>query len=93
MKKDNQILKEVLERINPSKEELNSIDKFLKDFVLNLEKKLHANKANAQVFIGGSFAKNTMIKVTRAYIPTSVRLILGRSLRKLLKREIKVLNI
>jgi hypothetical protein len=38
-------------------------------------------------------AKNTMIKVTRAYIPTSVRLILGRSLKKLFKREIKVLNI
>jgi hypothetical protein len=38
-------------------------------------------------------AKNTIIKVTRAYIPTIVRLILGRSLRKLFKREIKVLNI
>jgi hypothetical protein len=38
-------------------------------------------------------AKNTRIKVTRAYIPTSVRLILGRSLKKLFKREIKVLNI
>ena len=60
MNKVNLILKEVLVKINPSKEELNSIDKFLKNFINIFGKEL--KKINAEVFVGGSFAKKTLIK-------------------------------
>ena len=58
----NSILKEALNKVNPSKEELNSIGKFVKDFILKLEKKLRGKRISAEVFVGGSFAKKTMIK-------------------------------
>ncbi len=61
-KKTGDILKKVLNGINPSEEELKSINQFLKDFISNLEKKLRAARINAEVFVGGSFAKKTMIK-------------------------------
>jgi tRNA nucleotidyltransferase (CCA-adding enzyme) len=69
----NTILKEVLARVNPSGEELNSIDKFLKSFISELEKKLKELKADAEVFIGGSFAKKTMIKKGQYDIDIFVR--------------------
>ena len=63
MKKNiNQILKNVLDKINPSKEELDSMNKSVKIFISELEKKLKTAKINAEVFVGGSFAKKTMIK-------------------------------
>jgi len=58
----NQILKEVLKRINPSEEELSSMNKFLKDFLNSFEKKVKEKKIDAQIFVGGSFAKKTLIK-------------------------------
>jgi tRNA CCA-adding enzyme len=58
----NLILKEVLNRINPSKEDLDYINKFVKEFIISFEKKLKSKKIEAQVFVGGSFAKKTMIK-------------------------------
>jgi tRNA nucleotidyltransferase (CCA-adding enzyme) len=60
--KVNEILKEVLLNVNPPKEDINSIDKFLKIFIPEIEKKLKGMRINAQVFIGGSYAKKTMIK-------------------------------
>jgi len=56
------ILKEVLEKVNPPKEDLDLIEDSLKKFVENLKKRLKKHKVNAQVFIGGSFAKGTVIK-------------------------------
>lgn len=61
-KKINFILAEVLERVEPSKEELDIINNSLKEFLENFEKKLRFLKINAEVFVGGSFAKNTVIK-------------------------------
>jgi len=69
----NQVLKEALKKINPSKEELGSIDKFLKNFISKLEKRLHASRINAEVFVGGSFAKKTMIKKGQYDIDVFVR--------------------
>jgi len=60
--KINQILKEVLNKINPSKEEIKHIENFLKNFINLFEKKLKDKKIDAQVFVGGSFAKKTLIK-------------------------------
>ncbi|MCK9568205.1 nucleotidyltransferase domain-containing protein [Candidatus Pacearchaeota archaeon] len=62
MKKNNEILKEVLKEINPHEEEVNSIWKIVKEFKVLAEKKIKKNKIDAEIFVGGSFAKNTMIK-------------------------------
>lgn len=62
MKNTNQILKEVLERVKPSKEELRDIENLLEDFIKKLRKNIRAKKINAEIFIGGSFAKSTVIR-------------------------------
>lgn len=58
----NSVLKEVLGRIEPSGEELKDIEKSLEGFRKKVEKRLKAKKVNVEVFVGGSFAKKTMIK-------------------------------
>ncbi|MCL5018184.1 MAG: nucleotidyltransferase domain-containing protein [Candidatus Pacearchaeota archaeon] len=58
----NKILNDVLMNINPSKEELNSIEKFLKNFISETEKKFRVLKIDAEIFVGGSFAKKTLTK-------------------------------
>lgn len=62
MKKSDAVLKEVLERIKPPKEDLQYINKNLKDFTEKLKNSLNKNKINAEVFVGGSYAKKTLIK-------------------------------
>ena len=61
-KKINLVLKEVLEKVEPPKEDLELIENSLKDFLERFEKKLKSLRINAEVFVGGSFAKNTVIK-------------------------------
>ncbi len=69
----NSILKEALGRINPAKEELNSIDKYLKQFISQFEKKIKSSGISAEVFVGGSFAKKTLIKKGQYDIDIFVR--------------------
>jgi tRNA nucleotidyltransferase (CCA-adding enzyme) len=57
-----QILKEVLIKVNPSEEEVSSINKFLKELIPAVEAELKKMKIIAKPFVGGSFAKRTMIK-------------------------------
>jgi len=61
-KKINLVLKEVLEKVEPPKEDLELIENSLKDFLKRFEKELKSLRINAEVFVGGSFAKNTVIK-------------------------------
>lgn len=61
-KKINSVLKEVIEKINPSKEDLKFIKENLEEFKKKLERKIKENRINAIVFVGGSFAKGTLIK-------------------------------
>lgn len=56
------IFSNVLEKINPSKEELNSIKKVTKEFKESLELEIKKLNIEADVFVGGSFAKGTLIK-------------------------------
>jgi len=56
------ILKEILEEIEPSKKEKEEIGLILKDFVRNLNKILKQKKVKAEIFVGGSYAKKTIIK-------------------------------
>lgn len=62
MNKINSVIKEVLTLAKPSKEELKEIGKTLEEFLGKLEETRKRNKINAEVFVGGSFAKNTIIK-------------------------------
>ncbi|HTY44186.1 MAG TPA: nucleotidyltransferase domain-containing protein [Patescibacteria group bacterium] len=60
--KVNQILKEVLEEVEPSKEELKIINENLKKFIEDVRKKIKKSGIEAEVFVGGSFAKGTVIR-------------------------------
>ncbi len=62
VKKFNSILKEVLKKVKPDKKDLEIIETSLKKFVDYSERKLKSMKLDAQVFVGGSYAKKTMIK-------------------------------
>ncbi|MAG78828.1 hypothetical protein CMI40_00430 [Candidatus Pacearchaeota archaeon] len=61
-KKSESILKEVLEKITPSRKELDNIKSNLKEFLKKLEKRIKVLKINAEIFVGGSLAKNTLIR-------------------------------
>lgn len=62
MKKISPILKQVLEKVEPSKKELDIINDSLKEFLEKFKKKLKNLKIDAEIFVGGSFAKKTVIK-------------------------------
>ncbi len=73
MSKINLVLKEVLKQIEPSKKELGDIKASLKKFLINLEKRKKDMKINAEIFVGGSFAKNTLIRKGQYDIDVFVR--------------------
>lgn len=60
-----EVLKKVLEKIQPSEKELKQTNEIVKDFNLKLENALKSLKLNAEVFVGGSLAKKTLIKKDR----------------------------
>jgi len=61
-KKINAIRKLVLEKINPSKKDLRFLEDSVKEFKKNIETQLKKQKISAEIFVGGSFAKKTIIK-------------------------------
>jgi len=58
----NSILREVFKNVEPSEKELKFIDDSLGTFLEKLEKNVKKSKLVLDVFVGGSFAKGTMIK-------------------------------
>ena len=62
MKKNENILKEILEKSNPSQEDIKHIKKNVKEFCDKIKKEIKKRKINAEIFVGGSFAKGTVIK-------------------------------
>lgn len=58
----NKIIKEQVLLIKPEKETVDKIKSVSNKFVLDLKKKLKQKKIKADVFIGGSLAKNTLVK-------------------------------
>lgn len=62
MKKTNIIFKEVVEEFRPEKSEIKEIDEKLKDFLSKIRSEIKRSKLNAEVFVGGSYAKDTMMK-------------------------------
>lgn len=73
MKKTEKILKEVLEKSNPSEEDLNNIKKNVNSFCEDIKKNLDILKINAEIFVGGSFAKGTVIKKDKYDVDVFVR--------------------
>jgi len=61
-KKVDDILKEVLERVEPSEQDLEEINKALKQFKEKIWEQIKKYKLDAVLFEGGSFAKKTIIK-------------------------------
>lgn len=95
----NFVLKKVLEKINPSEEELKEIEKKLKEFLVKLRKRIKASKLDVEVFVGGSFAKKTIIKkkeydvdiflrFDKKYKDEEISKLTGKILRNISKRKI-----
>lgn len=72
-KKHKEVLEKALKKIKPSELELIDIKKNLDDFLIKLKKSIKKNKINADIFIGGSFSKNTLIKKGKYDIDIFVR--------------------
>lgn len=73
MKKCDGILKEVLERLEPTKADLKEINDFVKNFSNTFKENLKKLNIDAEVFIGGSFAKGTAIKKEKYDVDIFVR--------------------
>jgi len=73
MKKINQILLEQLKIIKPDKETSDKISDSANKIVKELNSKLKSKKIKAEVFIGGSLAKNTMVKKDKYDVDIFVR--------------------
>jgi tRNA nucleotidyltransferase (CCA-adding enzyme) len=67
------ILKKQLLIVSPSKEELDIIEVRTDKLVSQIKENLFKNKLKAEVFIGGSFAKNTLIKKNKYDVDIFVR--------------------
>ena len=73
MKKNENILKEILEKSNPSEEDIKHIKKNVKEFCDKIKKEIKKRKINAEIFVGGSFAKGTVIKKDHYDVDVFVR--------------------
>jgi len=69
----NQILKKQIELVKPDKETLGRIEKTSDEFVENLKKKLKSKNICADVFIGGSLAKKTIVRKNKYDVDIFVR--------------------
>ena len=61
-KKINLILQQALERVIPPKEDLEEINNSSKEILEKLNKRIKKSGIKAELFVGGSFAKKTLIK-------------------------------
>ncbi len=73
MNKIDSILQEVLKQIEPPKEDLKIIENSLKDILERIKQKIKKLKINAEIFVGGSFAKNTVIKKDKYDVDVFIR--------------------
>ncbi|MDP3991979.1 MAG: nucleotidyltransferase domain-containing protein [Nanoarchaeota archaeon] len=56
------VLKDVLSEVKPSKKEMDDINETLANYIKKIKRNIQNRKINAQVFVGGSAAKATLIK-------------------------------
>jgi len=96
MNKLNSVLAEALKEAKPSDEETKKINSSLKKFLESLRKGLKKSKMNAEVFVGGSFAKNTLVKKARYDVDVYVRFskeYKGKDLALLAEKAMKVMKL
>ena len=67
------ILKEVLSELTPSAQEINEVSRVVKGFLKDLRTMLSRARGDAVLFIGGSFAKNTVLKKTQYEVDIFIR--------------------
>jgi tRNA nucleotidyltransferase (CCA-adding enzyme) len=85
----NSVLKEVLEKVHPSSEDMDLIESALKKFLIDFGKSLKKLKIDAEIFVGGSYAKKTMIKKDNYDIDIFVRFKSGADISKLTEKALK----
>ena len=68
-----EVLEKQIELIKPSEEIIRRINRVSEKFINELKKKLKARKINAEIFVGGSIAKNTLIKKDKYDVDIFVR--------------------
>ena len=74
MKRDyNSVLKEALKKITPSEEEFKKINCAIDDFKEKVGKRIKGLKVGAEIFVGGSFAKKTIIKKDKYDVDIFIR--------------------
>ncbi len=71
--KINSVVKEVIEKVRPSKEEMKELDNLLENFLTRLKSRIKTLKIDAEIFVGGSYAKKTMIKKDKYDIDVFLR--------------------
>lgn len=69
----NEILKREKEILIPKNEDLKKLNDNIKELVSLLEKEIKKQKINVDVFIGGSFARGTLLKIDKCDIDIFVR--------------------
>ncbi len=72
-KKVELVLRGVLKNIEPPKEDLEKIKIYLNNFLRDLQKQISVLKLNAEIFVGGSFAKGTVAKKEHYDVDVFVR--------------------
>ncbi len=71
--KINGVLANQIKNLRPKDSEINLLKKITKDFTKNIEKELSIQNVNADVFVGGSFAKKTFLKSDKYDVDIFVR--------------------
>jgi tRNA nucleotidyltransferase (CCA-adding enzyme) len=56
------ILKDILKEISPNKEKLKFMDEKVEQFIKKINKRIKKLEIDLEIFVGGSFAKKTLIK-------------------------------
>lgn len=67
------ILKEVLKSIEPPEQEMRNMKRYLEQFIARFEKRCNELRVRAEIFVGGSFAKGTVIKKNNYDIDIFIR--------------------
>ncbi len=85
------VLNQVLERVEPPKEDIDFITEYLKDFINGVKKEIKKQRIVVEVFVGGSFAKKTMIKKDKYDVDVFLRFDkkYGNKISELAKKLIK----
>ncbi|MDD5699820.1 MAG: hypothetical protein PHH00_01345 [Candidatus Nanoarchaeia archaeon] len=103
-KKINEVLKEALLEAKPSGEEIKDVESKVKIFTEKLGREFKNLKIDTEIFVGGSFAKRTLIKkekydvdifvrFDRKYAKQNISDLTRRALKKIkMKEDVKVIH-